>query len=757
MFNRPCRAARQVATIAPAFLSVLAAPASAAEDSLPDRDEILVTGRQEGPVLRDLDTPSFGIALDEAQIAAINAVNAEDVLRYAPSLIVRKRYAGDANATLSFRNMHTQQTPRALVTVDGFTISNFLGADFVTAPKWGVLAPSDIAGAEIVYGPASARYSGNSMGGTLRLRTREITETAIRAEVQGFGQTYRYYRTDEDLVGYSVDAGLDYALRGGGGLSIGYRHFENEGQPQEWRTVSAGSPYASQGTVDPELTFLRIGAQDSTVRAVEEQFRLRGYYPLGNGWTMRGLAALMQDGDDTLHPRSFLVDEQGRETFVGIEGVTQGKARSTDLLAGLGLSGEAAGWALDLSVSRYELLDHEERRSDPFDSLTGKAPLSGYVTGNDAWWNSVEASAERRFGSHGLAFGLSYAGYRDGSATFDAPDWAAGAATQLRAASGGRTSLSGIFGEDAIAVTPAITATLGLRYERWRASRGFLSDAATTVRYAARSDDALSPKAAIRFRPDGATELTASAALATRFPTVQELYQAGLIGFGPNVGQLDLNGFDPDLRPERGVDLQLTASRQIGRVRMTVSLYRQDVKDTIFTQTIAIPDPETGELAQSSLATNIGKVRTNGADLVVAAQDVLVAGLAIDANASWTDATITRNALNPDLVGNRFPRVPQWRLNASVRYSPDKNWQFAAGFRHQSTPDRNLENNATSLCDTFYCVSSFSFVDLKATRRIGAFDLSLGVDNLLDEKAFVYHPYPGRSFLIQLGWKGALL
>jgi iron complex outermembrane receptor protein len=74
--------------------------------------------------------------------------------------------------------------------------------------------------------------------------------------------------------------------------------------------------------------------------------------------------------------------------------------------------------------------------------------------------------------------------------------------------------------------------------------------------------------------------------------------------------------------------------------------------------------------------------------------------------------------------------------------------------RHQSTPDRNIGNNSTSLCDTFYCVSSFSFVDLKATKRFGAFQLSAGVDNLLDEKAFVYHPYPGRTFVLGFKWDG---
>lgn len=747
---------------ASALATLLVAPAPALADTAADdadRDsphppDIVVIAQLDDRALQRLKTPALGVGVGGEQIAAINAVNAEDVVRYAPALIVRKRYIGDANATLSFRNMHTTQTPRALVTVDGFTISNFLGADFFTAPKWGVLVPDDIARAEIVYGPTSARYSGHSMGGTMRIETRDITETAAHLSAQVFGQNYRYYKTDEDLFGWSIDAGFDFALGTRGGIAISYRHFENEGQPQEWRTVGATSPYAGQGIVDRQLSFLRIGAQDSTVDSTEDQFRLRARYDLGGGWELRGLAALLLDREDTLDPKSFLRDAGGVETFVGVSGVNVGAARSTELLAGIGLSGEAAGWTLDLSFSRFDVLDHKERRSDNFDVSTGARPATGRLVTNDAYWNSFEGTAERRFGAHALALGLSYAGYSDDNRTHATADWQHASVTGLRDASGGRTRLLGAFAEDAIALTPQLTATLGLRYETWRASDGFLTNGGTTVRYGSRSHNAWSPKAALSFRPDDRSEIVASAARATRFPTVRELYQAGLIAYGPDVGQLDLNGFNPDLRPEKALDLQFTASRRIGNVKLTLSGYRQDVKDTIFSQTIAIPHPVTGDLVQSSLMTNIGKVRTWGADLIVSAEGVLIDGLAIDANASWIDAEVTRNALNPALTGNRFPRVPKWRANASVRYSPSADWTFAANFRHQSTPDRNIENTSTSLCDTFYCVSSFSFVDLKAIRRFGAFALSAGVDNLLDEKAFVYHPYPGRTFVLGLQWDG---
>src|SRR3546814_289160 len=451
--------------IAAALLTSNPAVAEATEGEV-DRDrppDIIVTAQLEDRELQDLKTPALGVGIGGEQIAAINAINAEDVVRYAPALIVRKRYIGDANATLSFRNMHTTQTPRALVTVDGFTISNFLGADFFTAPKWAVLAPDDIARAEIIYGPTSARYSGHSMGGTMLIKTRDITETGARLNAQVFGQNYKYYKTDEDLFGWSVDAGFDFALGDRGGVAISYRHLENEGQPQEWRTVSASSLYGSQGIVDKELSFLRIGAQDSTVDSTEDQFRLRPHSDLGGGWELRGRAALLVNREDTLNPKSFLRDASGAETFIGISGVNVGIAKSTELLAGIGLSGEAAGWKLDLSFSRFDVLDGKERRSDNFDLVTGQRPNTGRLGISDAYWNSFEGSAARTFGAHALALGLSYAGYSDDNRTHTTSDWLRASVTGLRDASGGKTRLLGAFVEDAISLTPPLTHTPAIR------------------------------------------------------------------------------------------------------------------------------------------------------------------------------------------------------------------------------------------------------------------------------------------------------
>ena len=744
-----------------AAAALCAMPAIAASDNAAKDDTIIVDGEKLNErALQDLNTPSFGVGIGARQIEAVNAFNVEDSFKYAPNLIVRKRYVGDNNATLAFRGNHNFQTARALVTIDGFTISNFLGSNFATAPKWGVIAPGDIDRVEIVYGPSSARYSGHALGGALRLKTREITQNEARLSAQVFRGDYDYYATDANLDGFAIDAGLDVVVSERARLNISYRYFENEGQPQQWRRLVGGAQrqaliddgvvtaaYFDQAITDDELGFLRIAAEDSIVQSTEQQIRLRGSYDFGNGWKVRSLAALLIDEEDTSNPRSFLIDDNGAPSFIGVSGVSQSLSEDTELLLGLGLEGHGAGWALDFAVSRFDVLKAEDRRSDNFDPVTGQAPQSGRITiGDDTSWLNFDGTAARRFGAHNIIVGVSYAGYNFNTPRFALADWRSDTSGPITSASGGETRLLGAFVENAITLSPNWLATFGLRAEHWKTKDGFLVNGATRVDYPDRTESALSPKAALTFTPRDDWSFTASAALATRFPTPGELYQASLITFGPNVGELNFGAFNPDLDPERGLDIQLTATKSFDKAALTISLFRQAVDDTLFSQTV----PELG----TSLVTNIGEVTTNGIDIVAASEDLFIDGLSIDANVSVLDAEVTQNPVNPALVGNNFPRVPNLRANASIRYAPDDYWLFAVGWRYQDTPDRNIENTTTSRCGTFFCVSNFSFVDLKATRRFGDVAVSVGIDNVTDERAFVFHPYPGRTALIEVSWKG---
>lgn len=741
----------------PAALAFFTPLSLHAEETAPT-DQLVVTG---SPLsdrdLADLTSPGFGVGIGQDQLAAINRINVEDSLRYAPNLVVRKRYIGDNNAPLALRGSHHFQTARALVSVDGFTLSNFLGSSFDTAPKWGVVAPGDIEHVDVIYGPASARYSGHSLGGTVRLVGRDITDNASRAHGQLMHQGFRYYGSDLSLAGYAIDVGVDQLIGDRGAVTVSYRHGENEGQPMQWRRVGAGTPYADQAIIDAELGFpLRIASADSVVRLTEEQLRLRGTYALTGQWIARALAGLSWDKEDTTDPVSFLRDEAGMATFVGISGVREGKDTRQELLVGTGVSGPLGGWDTDLTVSRFEVLDAVDRQSDSADLVTGIVPVSGQVTdGAGTGWTNAEFIAERTLGGQGIAVGASFAGYTLEGLTYATDRWRGGGDAALRDGTGGRTQLMGLFLEDELALSSQLTLTAGVRAEAWRAQDGFLIHDGMSVQYPSRSRQAVSPKLALGYAPDDRWSFGASLARGVRFPTVGELYQADLIQYGANIGNLDLNGFNPDLVPEDALDLQLVATRTFPSAVLTVTAYRQAVDDAIFTQSIAVPDADGAALlVQESVSTNIGQVVTQGVDVVLSTADLWVTGLSLDANLSYLESEITKNPLNNALEGNVFPRIPKWRANISMRYQPTPNWDLAAGWRYQDTPFRNIENTANAKCGTFFCVSSFSQLDVKATRRVGDLAFSLGADNVFDENAFVFHPFPGRTMFFEMRWEG---
>src|SRR3954471_18756233 len=112
--------------------------------------------------------------LDAARIdETVNAVNVEDMLRYLPSLLVRKRHIGDTQAPLATRTSGVGASARSLIYADGILLSALIGNNNSTAsPRWGMVSPGEIARIDVIYGPFEAAYPGNSIGAVVNLTTR---------------------------------------------------------------------------------------------------------------------------------------------------------------------------------------------------------------------------------------------------------------------------------------------------------------------------------------------------------------------------------------------------------------------------------------------------------------------------------------------------------------------------------------------------------------------------------------------------------
>lgn len=181
-------------------------------------------------------TPRFTIERQEIQ-TRINATTVEDTLRYAPGVLVRKRYMGDPSGALGIRSSNSFQSAHSLVYADGMPLHNLLRTTSFGAPRWSMVSPNEIESSEVLYGPFSAQFSGNSMGGVIQLNTKMPEKFEAEFDATGMFQTMNRAGRNQTLEGFRtfVAAGNRFDK-----FSIwgSYNHFENQGQPQ---TINAAA------------------------------------------------------------------------------------------------------------------------------------------------------------------------------------------------------------------------------------------------------------------------------------------------------------------------------------------------------------------------------------------------------------------------------------------------------------------------------------------------------------------------------------
>lgn len=154
-----------------------------------------------------------------------------------------------------------------------------------------------------------------------------------------------------------------------------------------------------------------------------------------------------------------------------------------------------------------------------------------------------------------------------------------------------------------------------------------------------------------------------SAGIATRFPTVGELFQGRIVDI-PR--QTDPQSFDPNLKPEQSTDLSLLVRRRFGSGQITASFFFLDVKYAVFS---------------FSGLNQFGTVVTSFKNIDLVSQS----GLELIGE--------VRNLANPATQGMAFPRVPAWRASGNIRYKLSSTRQGLAGWRLPCFERRSLHQN----------------------------------------------------------------
>lgn len=724
--------------------------------------EVQVTGSSNDPPSADVDSPAARYSVSADELKSISVVTVEDALKFAPNLHVRKRFTGDNNAIVSVRGTSSRQSARTLVYADGLLLSNLLGSDFGFPPRWSMVSAEEIERVDVLYGPYSARYPGNSLGATILLATVMPETFQASASAQYFSQSYDRYGNRQSPDGHHETAFVGDRI-GAWSWLFDLDRLDNRSQPLSYYTalrsgvaatagdivVTGGVPYRDQFGRDGYLFGIN---SEGLTRNVDDQARVKIAYDITP--TLQGALTVVdfkQDGSNEVG--SFLRDAAGQPVTSGnvaIDGnryvipaaaFASGSGESERRLYGLSLrSRPDAGWNWSVDASRFQTLRDIARTG----AVAGDGPGT-IAFGDGTGWRTIDAQAThvpaQTDGSHAIAVGVHGDLYELDNRVFDGSDWRHGVVTTFNNAFAGRTRTDAVFMQDTWAFAPGWSLMPGLRYERWQASDGVRSQGAVSIGYPKRSETHASPKLSLGHDLGLGWSARLSLARAYRFPTVSELYQGRITG---NV----LVNNDPDLRPENALTRDLTVEHvSDGGARLRVSVFQDDVRDALFSQTNTTVFPTVTNVQ------NVDRVRTRGTEIAWNATDVVVQGFDLDASVARNRATTLRNDNFPASVGKNFYRIPDWRADVVGTWHA-RPWLTASLAARYSGRQYNTLDNSDINPRTFGGTSRYLVVDAKLGFALGEqFDFAVGVDNATDEDYYVFHPYPGRTWYAEAKWR----
>jgi iron complex outermembrane receptor protein len=563
-----------------------------------------------------------------------------------------------------------------------------------------------------------------------------------------------------------------WQLAGGIGDALGNfswrlsaNHLDSTGQPLSYATLARPASASSVGTM---LTGAfddrnRTGAPIVVVGAVgiEEQAQdtvsLKLAYDFEDGTRLSYLASLFHQENNS-GVESYLRNAAGATVFTGrsnINGYNYNIAASTfsnnyfntqqtKLAQGLTLTSARDGdFAWELIVSRFDYLADKQRV--PTTALpaafTGGAGTVNRLNGTG--WTTFDANILwRGWEGHEISAGL----HRDvetfAQARRSLADWMAGTPGAVVNSAKGRTATHAIWVEDIWSLSRRGKLALGGRYEDWHAYDGanFSAAPALDVSQPRIAAGTFSPKASLAWEASESWRLTASFGVAYRMPTVTELYQAVTTGATLTVP-------NPNLKPERSDEYELAAERRDEDGMLRLSLFQQNVGNALISQSAPLVP---GSTTLFSYVQNVDATRVRGVELAASRRNALFDGLELMGSVTFADARVTANPAFPASVRKVLPQIPKWRANAVATWRPDQDWSFTFGARYSDRSFGTIDNSDI-VSQTFQGFAGYLVLDARAQVRLDEnWTLSAGIDNLNNDKYFLFHPFPQRTFLMEI-------
>lgn len=711
---------------------------------------------------------ALAATLSRAQIdKSVNSLTTMGLMKYMPNVLVRERFIGDRNGVLSTRTVGTLGAAQTMVFADNVLLSNFLGSSFGFPPRWAMVSPAEIERVDVMYGPYSAAYQGNSIGGVLTMTTRMPENFEIHFQGDGGFQNFALYGADEKnlsghmnlLVGDKIND-----LR----FWVGYDWLDARGQSASFsaanpRVATGSAPVVSSGWLDfdpsgrPRLVAALTGRDHSQQHMAKTRLDYE-FLPNvhANYWV--GLWALNSDESVTPFLRradtgAEFYNSSNNQVQIGpwrydLPATNPRHATSTHLLQSLSLAKKDGGvFDFEFVGTSYNFLRDYSHQAVRY----GVVPDGVNTVNTGTYWRTYDMRGVwrpewDRFGRHEVSMGGHWDVYSLATTQTNTPVFTSPVYASIQAINTGKTSTKGIYIQDSWRFLPDWRLTAGARGDFWDAFGGSNQTLGRAQTYFdERAKQAFSPKAGLEYQVTPEFLMRGAVGRAYRFPTVNELFQNITAPGGIVIA-------NPALQPEISTSYELTGEYAlqnlwgaIGYAKPRITLFLDDRWNTIAN----LVDPT----VRTNANVNVDKVRFRGIEGEITMKDVATEGFDLNGSVTFTDSKILSNWRAPNTQGMQFLRIPRIRLRGVATYTPpwERNLSLSAGVRFQTRAYNTLDNSDFNGNVLGGGSSEFLFFDAKASYRLSPeWTLAAGVDNIGRYKAYAFHPYPQRTYYLSL-------
>jgi iron complex outermembrane receptor protein len=179
---------------------------------------------------------------------------------------------------------------------------------------------------------------------------------------------------------------------------------------------------------------------------------------------------------------------------------------------------------------------------------------------------------------------------------------------------------------------------------------------------------------------------------------------------------------------------------------LRVSLFEEDIANALLSQSAPLVP---GSTSLFSFVQNVDRTRARGIELVADQYDAFIPGLELMGSLTAVDARITADSAFPAAVNKFLPQVPKLRANVMATYRID-NWTFTLGARYSDRSFGTIDNS-DPYTYTYQGFGRFLVADARLRYQVDQnWNMSLGVDNLNNDKYFLFHPFPQRTAVLEI-------